>query len=55
VRVGDGVDDEFGKFEDGGQVAELAGYFVGCACEVAGPLVVFFRIEVVCTADDRGS
>jgi len=45
VGVRDGVDDEFGEVEVGGEVAELEGYFAGGADEVAGPFGVFRGVE----------
>ncbi len=45
MRVGDGVDDEFGQVEFGGEGAKLGGYFVGSSDEVAGPFGVLGRFE----------
>ena len=45
MRVGDGVDDELAEVEFGGERAELFGDAVGCADEVAWPLVVFGCVE----------
>ncbi len=45
MRVGDGVDDEFAEVEVGGEVAELEGYSVGGAYEVAGVFAFFGGVE----------
>lgn len=41
------IDDELAEVEFGRQAAESCGDFVGCADEVAGPLVVFRGVEGV--------